>query len=89
MRALFVCGLAALAGCQSDAAKFERLNGDAVVAQLIVESDHSAIEKGKPVCPDLTELPPKAYMDSCNKRRYAHLTDLALKQRALNKFMGR
>jgi hypothetical protein len=75
--------------CESDAAKYDRLNKELILAQAPVDNYAWAEAHHEPLCPDLSRLPTNAYLDACTKRIEDDQRKLALAQREMNRFMRR
>lgn len=88
MRRLLFAALLATAACESSADKYERLNREVLLAGLVVDNDEWARQQGKPVCPELANLPTNQYLSACNDSVVAHDRRRALAQREMNRFMN-
>ncbi|MFN2636346.1 MAG: hypothetical protein ABR585_04940 [Gemmatimonadaceae bacterium] len=86
---LLVVPLLAIVACESSADKYDRLNREVLIAGLAVGNDERASQQGKPVCPELSDLPTNQYLSACNDSVVAHARRLALAQREMNSFMHR
>lgn len=88
-RYLLVVALVALtSACESDEAKYTRLNQELLVAQLAVGNHAQAEADNKMVCPDLSHLSTNAYLSACAKRVDDDERRLGLAKREMNKFMA-
>lgn len=77
-----------LTACESNEAKFARLNQDLLVAQFAVRHADSAEARNEPVCPELSNLPTNQYLRACSRKVEEQRAKLALAQREMNKFMA-
>jgi hypothetical protein len=83
---LVACAL--VAGCESDANKYERLHTELVLAESPLRYADWAATQGKPQCPELVSLPTNEYLTRCTEQLDRARTRAALAQRKLNGFMN-
>ena len=83
--AIFICCIAV--ACESDAKKYQRLETDYFIAKSRMDAVESRAARGEPQCPELTSLPTNAYLKACTDSISEWRTDLALKEREINRFM--
>jgi hypothetical protein len=82
-----VAAAVALVGWESDAARLQRLQFELVAAENVVWADSATRAQGRPVCPDLVNLPTNEYVNQCGGREYVHAVRRTLAVRELNTFM--